>query len=141
MMYGLCAQARCLKKGQCTKKFPKALCAEIHKEENTYAQRVRMRNVSEGGRTYNEKGVQFNDSWVVLYSTKLHLLRMGSHVNVELITTSQVVSYLFKYLLKGSDRSSVKMRPTEEIPGKPNPTYHYDEVQQWMDARYISSHV
>ena len=32
------------------------------------------------------------------------------------------------------------MGPTEEIPGVPNPTDQDDEVQQWMDVRYISNH-
>ena len=138
MMYGLCAQARCLKKGQCTKKFPKAFCAETHRGENAYAQYVR-KHPSEGGRTFNKKGVQFDDSWVVPYNPEL-LLRMGSHINIELIATCQVISYLFKYIFKGSDRSLVRMGPTEEIPGGPNPTDQDDEVQQWMDVRYISSH-
>ena len=126
MMYGLCAQARSLENGQCTKKFPKAFCAETHKRENAYGQYVRKHS-SEGGRTFNKKGVRFDNSWVVPYNPEL-LLRMGSHVNVELIATCQVISYFFKYIFKGSDRSLVKMGPTDKIPGEPNPTDQDDEI-------------
>jgi hypothetical protein len=68
-------------------------------------------------------GMEFNNGHVVPF-TKFLSLRYNCHINVEIPFTIQAMKYLFKYICKGVDRSSMKI-----VDG--------DEIQRFIEGRYI----
>ena len=70
--------------------------------------------------------IMVNNTWIVPYNPWL-LLKYNCHINVEICCNIKNVKYLYKYVYKGPDRVSMEVRPG------PN----YDEVQQYIDARWV----
>ena len=72
---------------------------------------------------------------VVPYNAYL-LKRFRSHINVEKIADIRAVKYIYKYIYKGLDKSSVRCVVTENGQEK---ELIYDEAGNYLDARYLSS--
>ena len=81
------------------------------------------------GRTIQHNGRTVDNSWVVPYNALLSL-RYNCHINVEAAASPKASLYLFKYVLKGSDRACVN----QQVEGQPR-----DEVQDYVDMRCVSS--
>jgi hypothetical protein len=75
------------------------------------------------GTSVRKMGMEFNNSHVVPYN-KFLLLRYNCHINVEIPFTIRAMKYLFKYICKGVDRSSMKIMDG-------------DEVQRFVEGHYI----
>ena len=83
------------------------------------------------------------DRMVVAYNPWLSLY-FTSHINVELIATAHIFTYLFKYVLKGEDRNRAQIvvdsqQPRGE-PGDANSSTHNrsqtrNEIYEWRDMR------
>jgi hypothetical protein len=56
------------------------------------------------------------------------LLKFKCHINVEFTFSVQGVKYIHKYVFKGHDRTTMEFG------------INIDEIKQYLDARYISSH-
>jgi hypothetical protein len=118
--------ASCYKDGHCSKRFPKPEAAETTLEEDgypTYRRRNRF--------PFMHHGITFNDCNVVPYNPFL-TAKYAAHINVEHCSSITAPQYLFKYIYKGPDRSAITMIVEEQVGA-------YDEVQQYLDARYISA--
>jgi hypothetical protein len=63
---------------------------------------------------------------VVCYSPYL-IWKYRCHINVESIASVKAVKYIYKYVYKGHDRATMQFGRCT------------DEVQLYLDARYISS--
>ncbi|XP_058122371.1 uncharacterized protein LOC131285143 [Anopheles ziemanni] len=126
MMHGPCGSwnpaAPCMKDGVCSKRFPKPFCDETRQTEDGYPM-YRRRN---DGRTVVVKNVALDNRHVVPYNPWLSH-KYNCHINVEVCATISSVKYLYKYVYKGHDRVAVST--TEPV----------DEIQQYVDARYISA--
>ncbi|XP_052901350.1 uncharacterized protein LOC128307508 [Anopheles moucheti] len=126
MMHGPCGrsnpQAPCMKDGVCSKKFPKQFTNETRQAEDGYPV-YRRRN---DGRTVIVKGVPLNNCYVVPYNPWL-CHKYDCHINVEVCSSVASVKYLYKYVYKGHDRVAVSAAES------------LDEIQQYLDARYISA--
>ena len=61
------------------KKEGKCLCTIVHKYH------------SKSAYTFSKKGIKFNYSWAAPYNPEISL-RLGYHINVELIATCQLIS-------------------------------------------------
>ena len=75
------------------------------------------------------------NAWVVPYNPWL-LCRYQAHINVEVSASVQAVKYLFGYVYKGPDRTSVGLASTTR---NEDPLIRHDEITQWQNARWIGT--
>ena len=114
--------APCMVNGSCSKSFPKAFRAETTVTEDSYA-RTRRRDT---GQVLEVQGRQVNNQWVVCHSPYL-IWKYRCHINVESIASVKAVKYIYKYVYKGHDRTTMEFGRCR------------DEIKQYLDAHYISS--
>ncbi|CAN1326876.1 ATP-dependent DNA helicase PIF1 [Linum perenne] len=128
MLHGPCGMAHqtspCMKAGQCSKFYPKSYALETTFDDNGYVTYRRRQT----GITAIKSGVILDNLSVVPYHRDL-LVKYQAHMNVEICHKGQLIKYLFKYILKGPDRSAVF---AEQIPR--------DEIANYLDCRSISSY-
>ena len=83
-----------------------------------------------------------NAQWIVPHNRFL-LLKYGSHLNVELVSSVSSVKYLYKYVQKGPDRAMVSVvsrRERAAPPTVPDATpAPRDEISEYEDARVVGS--
>ncbi|KAH9668826.1 ATP-dependent DNA helicase [Citrus sinensis] len=60
------------------------------------------------------------------------IVKFDAHINVEICNYSRSVKYLFKYVHKGSDRTTATMESIDT-------TQEMDEIKTYLDCRYISA--
>lgn len=113
--------ARCMKDGKCTKRYPKAFVECTTMDENTYPTYRRRNN----GRTAMSHGKRVDNRWIVPYSPFLSA-KYNCHINVEVCSSVKAVKYIHKYVYKGHDRATLSISL-------------HDEVQGHLDSRYISA--
>ena len=64
-----------------------------------------------------------------------YLLRLfNCHINVEACGSIKAVKYLFKYIYKGHDHTSVAVREADKEDNEGN----IDEIKQYRDARWVN---
>jgi hypothetical protein len=120
MLHGPCNESSvCWTDGACGKGFPKAFSERTVLVEDSYPN-YRRRN---DGRTFVKNGNVFHNGHVVPYNKYL-LLRYDCHINVEIPYGIRALKYLFKYITKGVDRSSMRMSEG-------------DETRKFINGRYI----
>ncbi|CAN1162783.1 ATP-dependent DNA helicase PIF1 [Linum perenne] len=104
MMHGPCGQDRpsspCMKEGKCSKYYPKTYVHETTFDANGYVTYRRRQT----GITTVKSGIPLDTLSVVPYNRDL-LIKYQAHMNVEICHKGQLIKYLFKYILKGPDRS------------------------------------
>ncbi|CAN1187167.1 ATP-dependent DNA helicase PIF1, partial [Linum perenne] len=126
MVHGPCGEDRpnspCMEFGQCKKKFPKTFCSETTYDDNGYVTYKRR----DTGIVVDRSGVLLDNRFVVPYNRSL-LVKYQAHMNIELCHKGRLIKYLFKYVTKGPDRSSVVADSVTS-----------DEVSQYLDCRSIS---
>ncbi|CAG8845107.1 5446_t:CDS:2, partial [Gigaspora margarita] len=72
-----------------------------------------------------------NDINVVPYNALL-LLKLKSHINVEVAPTSYIIFYLYKYIYKGPDHATVNIYIEDE-------PEIIDEINDYLNACYLSA--
>nr|GEV97619.1 DNA helicase [Tanacetum cinerariifolium] len=141
MMHGPCgladSSAICMHDGVCSKRFPKEYNDTTFFDEDGYIH-YRRRN---SGIHKTRREMKLDNSYVVPYNRSLCLM-FHAHINVEYCGWTMLIKYLFKYISKGTDR--VVARITREN-GDPSPStsrtrIKVDEIQNYVDARYICPH-
>ncbi|XP_058198400.1 uncharacterized protein LOC131313924 [Rhododendron vialii] len=126
MIHGPCgscnANCPCMKNGVCKKKFPKKFANVTTMGDDSYpVYRRRPPRPSDNG-----ERTAIDNNWVVPYNPWL-ILKYNCHINVEICSNIISVKYLYKYVYKGPDRVSLEVRPAS----------NYDEIQQFIDARWV----
>ncbi|CAN1165352.1 hypothetical protein LINPERPRIM_LOCUS33698 [Linum perenne] len=109
MLHGPCGESRasspCMKENHCSKFFPKPYASVRTFDENGYVTyRRRATNISAV-----KSGVILNNAFVVPYNRDL-VVKYQAHINVEVCHKGQLIKYLFKYIMKGPDRSECLQR-------------------------------
>jgi hypothetical protein len=126
MVHGLCGNqnpnAPCMVNGKCSKGFPKPFREQTTVTEDSYACTRR----SNTNRSYVVRGKEVNNQWVVCHSKYL-IWHYRCHINVESIASIKAIKYIYKYVYKGHDRTTMEF-------GTCN-----DEIKLYLDARYVSS--
>jgi hypothetical protein len=126
MVHGPCGvqnpNAPCMVNGKCSKGFPKQFREETSITEDSYAC-TRRRNT---GRTVEVGRKQVDNRWVVCHSKYL-IWKYRCHINVESISSVKAIKYIYKYVYKGHDRTTMEFGTC------------MDEIKQYLDARYVSS--
>ena len=75
-------------------------------------------------------GRTVTNKWVVPYNAAL-LLKYQCHLNVEVVTATHAIKYLFKYLFKGADNASAAIHAVSTELG--------DMIGRYQDRRYLGS--
>ena len=122
MMHGPCGRSNpdvpCMKDGVCSKRFPKNFTNETKQADDGYPV-YRRRN---DGRTVTVKGVHLDNRYVVPYNPWL-CHKYDCHICLSVAS----IKYLYKYVYKGHDRVVI------------SPSTSLNEIQEYLDARYISA--
>jgi hypothetical protein len=116
----------CMVDGVCSKGFPKPFREETSITDDSYA-RTRHPNTGQSHQVkVGREEVLVNNQWVVYHSLYL-LWKYRCHLNVESIASVKAVKYIYKYIYKSHDRTTMQFGRCQ------------DEVKQYLDARYVSS--
>ncbi len=124
MVHGPCGvlnpNAVCMENGRCSKGFPKPFNETTTIDEYGFPQ-YRRRN---DGRTFTVGPYQVDNRWIVSH-TRILCTIFDCHINCESVASSGSLKYLFKYLQKGVDLTSVVLQ--------------VDEITQYKNGCYISA--
>ncbi|XP_053571517.1 uncharacterized protein LOC128661269 [Bombina bombina] len=130
MIHGPCGEhnlnSPCMVDGNCSKNFPKNFQEETLINVDGYPRYRRRKNET----TVIVKGKKIDNSWVVPYSPYF-CLKYNCHINVESCVSVKSVKYLFKYVYKGYDCANISI--------KEHNTLQHDEIQNFLDTRYVSA--
>jgi hypothetical protein len=123
-------------RSECSKRFPKSYCTHTKVREDGYPEyRRRQDGVTVTKRVANGT-IQLDNRWVVPYNPYL-LRKYEAHINVELCATVQSILYIFKYVTKGSDRTTAHLGAQNQAG---SPIQNPDEIDRYLSARYIGPH-
>ena len=132
MLHGPCGASNmnspCMKKGKCSKKFPKPFAEHTTLPNDTYPQYMRRDN----GRSFVKNHHVFTNADVVPYNPYLSA-KYACHINVEVATGIHVIKYLYKYVYKSHDRTCLAVERDGDNEGP------VDEIKEYLDARYVSA--
>lgn len=133
MIHGPCGvlnpRAQCMKDGKCSKRYPMSFSNETKKRDDGYPSYRRRNDFSFTNRTQEV----IDSRWVVPYNPWL-ATKYNAHINVEVCTSIAAVKYLYKYIHKGHDRASMA------IDSPAADTEIVDEIQEFVDSRYVSTY-
>ncbi|CAN1132891.1 ATP-dependent DNA helicase PIF1 [Linum perenne] len=140
MIHGPCGISRptspCMDDGRCKKNFPKAYNSETRLNDDASVTYKRRDN----GVTVDREGITMDNRYVVPYNRDL-LVKYQAHMNVEMCHQGRLIKYLFKYVTKGPDRSSVVAdASSDHAPSSSTNAINQpvDEISQYLDCRSIS---
>ena len=126
MMHGPCGPAHsespCMIDGKCSKKYPRKFCDETISNEDGYPVYRRREVINGERRKVKCKCVWLDNRLVVPYCPYLSKC-YNAHINVEICSSISAFKYLFKYVYKGDDRTTVVLQN--------------DEIQNFVDACYL----
>ena len=116
----------CMVDGKCSKQYPKDYqqATEFNRSGWPLYQR------SENGSSFIQNQIEIDNRWVVPYNPFL-LMKFNAHINVEACCSIHAIKYLYKYIHKGHDSALIRLQQ--------NGTTMYDEIQNYVDTRYVSS--
>ena len=128
MLHGPCGpgypNSPCMEKGVCSKGYPKDFQEETKLPHDGHGYPIYARPKNE--RIIEKDGFVYDNRWVVPYNEFI-LIKYDCHVNTEFIGSFTTIKYVYKYVHKGFDVSTVGV---EEINDK-------DEVTRFINARTI----
>ena len=123
--------AMCMQNGKCKRGFLKEFCENTELDENSYPKYRRRDDGRTGVIKFKGQDFTVDNRSVVPYNMFL-LKRYQCHINVEVVCSLNSVNYLYKYLFKGSASIDIEIRANNEGV--------YDEVQSFLNARYMCAH-
>ncbi|KAJ9559006.1 hypothetical protein OSB04_013620 [Centaurea solstitialis] len=141
MMHGPCGLANtcapCMVNGTCSKHFPKRYEQITRFDKDGYIHYSRKND----GRFVMRNDIKLDNSYVVPYNRRLCLV-FDAHINVEYCGWNMMIKYLFKYISKGADRIRAQITQSldEHSNNTPNKTKQINEIQNFVDARFICPH-
>ncbi|XP_055845576.1 uncharacterized protein LOC129915415 [Episyrphus balteatus] len=133
MVHGPCGvlnmNSPCMRDGQCSKGYPKSFANETNMNVNGYPIYRRRDN----GRSVLVGSHEVDNRWIVPYNAFL-TLKYQAHINVEICSSVRSVKYLYKYIYKGHDCASVRLRTDRE--GQQQ--LSLNEPDLFLNCRYVS---
>ncbi|POM58277.1 Helitron helicase-like protein [Phytophthora palmivora] len=108
MFHGPCGQPNpnypCMKNDKCSKKFPKQFAEETIMVEDKYPTYRRPEGIlSHKGKVWDNAKI---NQWVVPYNPFLSQ-KYDCHINIEVCASNKAVKYIYKYVYKGSDMTTI----------------------------------
>ena len=143
MMHGPCGEINpkcpCMKNQGCSKRFPKSFNDETIIDDQGFPV---YRRRATGVRIFRKKGtVQLGNEWVVPYNLSL-LKRFQAHINVEWCNKTNLLKYLFKYVMKGHDMARVRLQSAATISSNADPNRVQagrNEIDEYIKCRFVFS--
>ncbi|XP_013589401.1 PREDICTED: uncharacterized protein LOC106297775 [Brassica oleracea var. oleracea] len=148
MIHGPCGvmnpKSPCMDKNVCMKKFPRPYNDNTSVDKSGYILYRRHRNENA---TVVKNGSTLDNNFVVPHNIDL-LKKYEAHINVEWCNRTSAVKYLFKYITKGVDRATTVIKKgntastsdaTASGGSKEGVIKHRNEIQEYIDARYLSA--
>uniref|UniRef100_A0A803NJP1 ATP-dependent DNA helicase n=1 Tax=Cannabis sativa TaxID=3483 RepID=A0A803NJP1_CANSA len=131
MIHGPCGKLNtkspCMMKDKCTKHFLKKFNDKTTIDTDSFPIYKRR----DTGIRVEKKNILLDNRYVVPYHRNL-IVKFDAHINVELCNYSRSIKYLFKYVHKGSDRTTATVESIDNTEG-------IDEIKTYLDCRYISA--
>ena len=129
MLHGPCGlpafpSSPCMEKGMCSKGYPKQFREKTTLPDGGHGYPLYAR--PDNGRTIEKNGFKFDNRWVVPHNEFLSV-KFNCHINVEFIGSFQTIKYIYKYVHKGTDVSTVALGTEDDK----------DEIRQFVNARTI----
>ncbi|XP_035832001.1 uncharacterized protein LOC110870495 [Helianthus annuus] len=135
MIHGPCGPLNmncpCMIDRKCSKKFPKKFVNETCLDKKGFPVYRRR----DSGLSVVKSRVNVDNRYVVPYS-KVLLKRYQAHINVEWCNQVGSIKYLFKYINKGPDRTTLRV---VESGNQDEQEPVVDEIEKYYDCRYISA--
>ena len=129
----------------CKKHYPKNFQESTNVGDDSYPTYARPQNGRTVQRRHPTAGpdetILLDNQWVVPYNPYL-LLKYDCHINVEICNSIRTVRYMHNYVYKGPDRANARFHRVDgAAPGAAGVAQAQDrnEVQEYLDGRYISS--
>jgi hypothetical protein len=108
MVHGPCGAANlnapCMENGKCMKGYPKLFSEFMTIDEHGFPIYFRPND----GRSYSIGGIYVNNQWIVPFCPFLSA-EFNCHINVKCATSLGSFKYLFKYIQKGPDLTSLEI--------------------------------
>jgi len=118
----------CLVDDQCSKHYPKPYLEETRMDEDAYSYYRRRNN----DKNFKRPGGYIVDNrYVVPYCPTL-LIIFNCYINVEVVSSINLVKYLYKYIYKGHDIAVITIEPMTE-----NVIIDYNEIYNYIEVRYV----
>jgi hypothetical protein len=95
--------APCMVNGRCSKSFPKPFRAETIITEDSYA----CTRCCNTGHVFDIRGKEVDNQWVVCHPPYL-IWKYRCHINAESIASVKAVKYIYKYVYKGHDNTTME---------------------------------
>ncbi len=89
------------------------------------------------GRTFLVHGVELDNRWVVPHNVYLSI-KYNAHINVEVYNNIRAIKYLFKYIYKGHDHTTVEISHQSDNATEGN-VVEADEIRKYFNCRYVST--
>ncbi|XP_071714697.1 uncharacterized protein [Rutidosis leptorrhynchoides] len=121
-----------MKKGKCSKRFPKDFTNESRFDSEGYPVYRRR----EDGKFIMKSGTELDNRNVVAYNKTL-LKEYQAHINVEWCNQVSFIKYLFKYINKGADRISVSFQTNPDTNAGQKISKAKDEIAEYFSCRNI----
>ncbi|XP_074342894.1 uncharacterized protein LOC141680614 [Apium graveolens] len=86
--------------------------------------------------TVEIRKAEVDNQWVVPYNRDL-LVKYQCHMNVEICCHARSFKYLFKYCLKGHDRTTVHVQRNRKRQANDTDEGGIDEINTYFDGRYL----
>jgi hypothetical protein len=120
----------------CAVHYPKPFRNNTAVPEDAFRIEYRRRSPADGGRTFTDRrGKQWDNRSVVPYIACLSR-KYDCHINGEVCTRTSAIKYLFKYIMKGEDRSRVVVRTTVTTTEDPR---NRDEIEEFINGRVVTA--
>lgn len=121
----------------CNKNFPKKFNNETFFDDKGYPHYRRRQSKVSAAKGH----IKLDNGYVVPYNRDL-CLAFKAHINVEYYGWSMLIKYLFKYISKWNDRIFARVTiPLGEASTSSTQSQPYiDEIQNFLDGRFICSH-
>ena len=117
------SNAPCLHNGKCSKNFSKPFRDHTTINEDSYAN-LRRRDT---GKKYQVRGQEVDNRWVVPHPP-CWLWKFGCHINIEYLFSVRCFKYIYKYVYKGHDRTTMEFGRCQ------------DKVKLYLDLCYVSGY-
>ena len=114
-------------KGRCGGHFPFPYTDET--ALGSTAKKATLRRRRSHPWTANINGRTVTNQWIVPYNADL-LLKYQCHLNVEVVTNTYAIKYLFKYVFKGADTASAAIQVVNRVT---------DQIGNYQDHRYLGA--
>jgi hypothetical protein len=138
MIHGPCGEKNesspCMRKGKCSKYYPKEFQNESNFTNNGFTQ-YRRRDTNIYIRRDNHN---LDNRWVVPHNLYL-IKKYQAHINVEYVNKSKLLKYLCKYVNKGPDKATIIFEHIKKGDNEntDKEKKDIDEIKEYLDCRYI----